>query len=152
MSCIYGPHQHGNEDQGWIAHFLIQARSARPVTVYGDGAQVRDILFADDLVRAFLLVRDRIGDIAGRAFNIGGGLRNTISLLELLDLIEELQGARPPVSFAEARVGDQRWYVSDTTRLRAATGWSPQIGIEEGIPALHRWLCEAACSPAVSAA
>jgi CDP-paratose 2-epimerase len=140
MSCIYGPHQHGNEDQGWVAHFLIRARAGDELTIYGDGAQVRDVLHVDDLVRAFLLVRERIGQIAGTAFNAGGGPDNAISLLELLDLIEDLHGVRPAVRFAEERIGDQRWYVSDTSRLRAATGWAPRIGAAEGIAALDGWL------------
>jgi CDP-paratose 2-epimerase len=140
MSCIYGPHQHGNEDQGWVAHFLLRACAGQPVVVYGDGAQVRDVLNADDLVRAFLSVREDIDELAGKAFNVGGGPDNTISLLELLELIEELQGLRPPVSFAEERVGDQRWYVSDTSRLREATGWRPRVQVEEGIETLYRLL------------
>ncbi|MFN2628430.1 MAG: NAD-dependent epimerase/dehydratase family protein [Gaiellaceae bacterium] len=152
MSCIYGPHQHGNEDQGWVAHFLIRARAGQPVTIYGDGAQVRDILYVDDLVRAFLLARGRIDEFAGTAFNIGGGPDNAISLLRLLDLIHDLHGARPPLSFAEERVGDQRWYASDTTRLREATGWSPQVGAEEGIETLFRWLAQRDSLPAASAA
>src|SRR5207248_756250 len=90
MSCIYGPHQFGNEDQGWVAHFLIRAMQGRPITIYGDGRQVRDILFVEDLVNAFLLAHEHIGDISGQAFNIGGGPANTISLLELLDLIAKL--------------------------------------------------------------
>ena len=140
MSCIYGPHQHGTEDQGWIAHFLIRALAAEPVTIFGDGAQVRDVLHVDDLVQAFLLARKRIGELAGRAFNVGGGPASTLSLLELLDLIEELHGAEPPVRFAEERLGDQRWYVSDTAALRKAVGWAPKVGVEEGVEDLYRWL------------
>ncbi|HEY0179086.1 MAG TPA: NAD-dependent epimerase/dehydratase family protein, partial [Dokdonella sp.] len=86
MSCIYGPHQHGNEDQGWVAHFLIRALERRPITLYGDGRQVRDILFVDDLVDAMLACQRQIDALRGRAFNLGGGPRNTVSLLELLDL------------------------------------------------------------------
>jgi CDP-paratose 2-epimerase len=95
MSCIYGPHQCGNEDQGWVAHFLIKALKGEPLTIYGDGMQVRDILFADDLVDAFLLAQAKMPEISGEAFNIGGGPANTISLLDLLDLIERLHGERP---------------------------------------------------------
>jgi CDP-paratose 2-epimerase len=140
MSCIYGPHQHGNEDQGWVAHFLLRAGAAEPVTIYGDGAQVRDILHVADLVRALLVTRERIGELAGSPFNVGGGPRNTISLLELLDLIEELHGERLRATFAPERAGDQRWYVSNTSRLRAATGWEPSVPAETGVTALYEWL------------
>ena len=95
MSCIYGPHQFGTEDQGWVAHFLIRALEGKPITLYGDGKQVRDILFVEDLVDAFLLASRNAGRLAGRAFNIGGGARNAISLLELLGLIEAMHGERP---------------------------------------------------------
>jgi CDP-paratose 2-epimerase len=140
MSCIYGPHQHGNEDQGWIAHFLLRTIGADAVTIYGDGAQVRDVLYVDDLVRALRLVRDSIDKLSGTAFNIGGGPANALSLLELLDLIEDVHGVRPVVSFADERLGDQRWYVSDTTRLCSATAWTPCTSPAVGVEALYRWL------------
>jgi CDP-paratose 2-epimerase len=143
MSCIYGPHQHGNEDQGWVAHFLRRALAGESVTVYGDGAQVRDVLYVGDLIEALLLARERIGYLAGRPFNVGGGPTNTLSLLELADLIEELHGRRPELVFAEERHGDQRWYVSDTTSLRAATGWMPHICPADGVALLLRWLAPA---------
>jgi CDP-paratose 2-epimerase len=151
MSCIYGPHQHGNEDQGWVAHFLIRALTSKPVTIFGDGAQVRDVLHVDDLVQAFLLAREGIGELSGRAFNVGGGADSMLSLLELVDLIEELHGTRPPLRFAAERLGDQRWYVSDTTALRKATGWAPEIGVAEGVEDLYRWLAAAPAIEAVTA-
>src|SRR3954454_4063661 len=98
MSCIYGPHQFGTEDQGWIAHFLIRALEGRPITLYGDGRQVRDILFVDDLVDAFLLAQRNMDRYAGTAFNIGGGPANPISVLELLNLIGQLTGERPDIT------------------------------------------------------
>jgi CDP-paratose 2-epimerase len=141
MSCIYGPHQHGNEDQGWVAHFLRAAQAGRPITIYGDGAQVRDILFVDDLVDAMLRAVERIDDgLAGRAFNIGGGPDNTVSLLELVDLIEELQDDNVELRWDAERPGDQRWYVSDTRKFRAATGWRPRVAPPEGVYALAHWL------------
>jgi CDP-paratose 2-epimerase len=140
MSCIYGPHQHGTEDQGWVAHFLIRALAGEPVTIYGDGAQVRDILFASDLVEAMLRAVAEIDHLSGSAFNLGGGPGRTISLLELLDLIEELGCPRPKVAFAPERAGDQRWYVADTTRLQVATGWRPEVDVDRGVAALQRWL------------
>lgn len=144
MSCVYGPRQFGNEDQGWVAHFLVQARQGRPITVFGDGRQVRDVLFVDDLVDAFLAAMDRIDDLSGRAFNVGGGPGHTLSLLELVDRIEALQGARPDVRFADWRTGDQRWYVSDTRALQRALGWRPRVGVDEGLERLDAWLASQA--------
>jgi CDP-paratose 2-epimerase len=142
MSCIYGPHQFGTEDQGWVAHFLIRALEHRPIILYGDGMQVRDILFIDDLVDALLLAQRHARERAGCAFNIGGGPEHTISLLELLDLIEEIHGERPDVSFQGWRTGDQRYYVSDTRRFGAATGWHPRVGVRAGVERLYEWLTE----------
>jgi CDP-paratose 2-epimerase len=140
MSCIYGPHQCGNEDQGWVAHFLMRAMAGEAITIYGDGCQVRDILFVDDLVSAMLLALDRIDDLSGRAFNMGGGPDQSISLLELIDLIGAEQGRPPEVRFAPWRVGDQLFYVSDTSTFQAATGWAPVVRPAEGVARLHRWL------------
>jgi CDP-paratose 2-epimerase len=142
MSCIYGPQQYGNEDQGWVAHFLIQAIEGRPIMLYGDGKQVRDLLFIDDLVDAFLLAQRNMLALTGQAFNIGGGATNTVSLLELLDLIGRVHGERPEVAMHEWRVGDQRYYVSDTTKFGRATGWAPTIDVELGVARLHEWLVE----------
>ncbi|HEY0372839.1 MAG TPA: GDP-mannose 4,6-dehydratase [Thermoanaerobaculia bacterium] len=142
MSCIYGPQQYGNEDQGWVAHFLIQAIEGRPIMLYGDGKQVRDLLFVDDLVDAFLLAQKNMPALAGQAFNIGGGASNTVSLLELLDLIGGVHGERPEVATHDWRVGDQRYYVSDTAKFGAATGWKPTVDVEQGVARLYHWLVE----------
>jgi CDP-paratose 2-epimerase len=140
MSCIYGPHQCGNEDQGWIAHFAISALEGEPITLYGDGRQVRDVLFVEDLVEAFLLARENIDRIGGRAYNMGGGPENAVSLLEVIERIGELDGEAPATHFGPWRQGDQRYYVSDARRFRQATGWRPRIGVEEGIERLYGWL------------
>jgi len=142
MSCIYGSHQFGTEDQGWVAHFLIRALEGRPITLYGDGRQVRDILSVEDLVDAFLLAQQHMPSESGQAFNIGGGPRNTVSLLELLDLIAEILGHKPEVRFDEWRTGDQRYYVSDTGKFQRATGWRAGVSVQEGLKRLHRWLVE----------
>jgi CDP-paratose 2-epimerase len=142
MSCIYGPHQHGNEDQGWVAHFVIRALEGGEITLYGDGAQVRDILFVEDLVEAMLLASEHARTVAGTAFNIGGGPANSVSLHEVLDLIGDLRGRRVRTRFAEERPGDQRYYVADTRRFRAATGWRPLVSAAEGIEQLFRWLVD----------
>jgi CDP-paratose 2-epimerase len=146
MSCIYGPRQFGTEDQGWVAHFLIRALNGQPITIYGDGLQVRDVLFIDDLVDAMELARDRVDDLAGRAFNIGGGPSNTLSLLELLEQLATM-GRIPAVTFEDWRSGDQRYYVSDTRAFRDATGWRPKVGVAEGLRGLERWLSDAAGRP-----
>jgi CDP-paratose 2-epimerase len=140
MSCIYGPHQFGTEDQGWVAHFLICALQGRPLTLYGDGLQVRDVLFVEDLVDAMMLAHDNIDRLSGQAFNIGGGCSRTISLLELIDLIAATLGRRPCHRFEPWRTADQRYYVSDTSRFQRLTGWSPQVSICEGVERLSSWL------------
>ena len=140
MSCIYGPRQFGTEDQGWVAHFILRALRGERITLYGDGMQVRDILYIDDLVDAFLLAEQNALQLKGRAFNMGGGPRNTISLRDLLDRIERLHGTRPSVDFDAWRTGDQRYYVSDTSAFRRETGWQPRVGADEGIALLFDWL------------
>lgn len=140
MSCIYGLHQFGNEDQGWVAHFLIRALESKPITIYGNGRQVRDVLFVDDLVDAFLLAHRNIDRLSGEVFNMGGGPRHTTSLLELLDTIEQLHGIAPVASFDDWRPADQQYYVSDTRKFSAATGWKPQVPVRDGIQRLYTWL------------
>lgn len=152
MSCIYGPHQYGNEDQGWVAHFLISALEGRPITICGDGYQVRDILYIDDLLDAFELAMERMDRISGAAFNIGGGPVNTVSLVEFLDLIERMRGERPAVRYEPWRAADQRYYVSDTRRFQAAAGWRPRVGVREGIARLYEWLAASRGTPARGAA
>jgi CDP-paratose 2-epimerase len=142
MSCIYGPHQFGTEDQGWVAHFLIQAVKRKPLTLYGDGLQVRDILFVEDLVDAMLLAHRHIRRTEGEAYNIGGGPSRTVSLLELLDLIGDLTGERPSVSIEPWRPADQRYYVSDTAKFEEATGWRPRTSVRKGVGRLLAWLME----------
>jgi CDP-paratose 2-epimerase len=118
----------------------MRAMAREPITIYGDGRQVRDVLFVQDLLDAMEVAHERIDDIGGRAFNIGGGVEHTISLLELLRLIGDLEGERPTVHAGAWRIGDQRWYVSDTRGFRAATGWEPQVLPAEGVRRLHLWL------------
>lgn len=140
MSCIYGPHQIGTEDQGWVAHFLIQALKGNGLTIYGDGKQVRDILFIEDLVNAFLRVREEMDNISGEVFNIGGGYSNSISLKEYISLIEFLTSKKIPVTYDDWRDGDQKYYVSDTQKFTAMTGWEAEYSISDGVEKLYRWL------------
>ena len=150
MSCIYGPHQLGTEDQGWVAHFLIRALAGLPITIYGDGRQVRDLLYVDDLVDALMLAQRHMPTEAGQAFNIGGGPANALSLLEVLDLIAELTERPPITTFDGWRLGDQRFYVSDTAKFRQATGWQPAVQVRDGIARLTAWLREAGPAPALA--
>jgi CDP-paratose 2-epimerase len=138
MSCIYGPRQFGNEDQGWVAHFALSTLRDEPLTVFGDGKQVRDVLYVEDLVRAYdAFLSAPEGKPA--VYNIGGGAGNTTSLLEFLDLLEEKTGHRVDVSFDEWREGDQKVYVSDISRARAELDWEPRVGFEEGIERFVDW-------------
>jgi CDP-paratose 2-epimerase len=140
MSCIYGPRQFGTEDQGWIAHFLRQAVQGKPIVIYGDGLQVRDALHVSDAVAAWLAALDRIDAIRGGVFNLGGGPGQTVSLIELLDLIGELRGTMPRVRFADWRPGDQPWYVSDIRAVSRALGWQPRVDLRAGLRTLDDWL------------
>jgi CDP-paratose 2-epimerase len=140
MSCIYGPRQFGNEDQGWIAHFLLSAIRGEPLTIYGDGYQVRDALHVSDAVNAWLSALDHITLVRGRVFNLGGGPDNSVSLLELIDHITEMTGHDVKHTFANWRPGDQPWYVTDTRALTVALGWKPAVGMREGLRSLHGWL------------
>ena len=140
MSCIYGPHQCGTEDQGWVAHFLLSALTGTPLTLYGDGRQVRDILYVDDLVDAMLLAEHHMHRVSGQAFNIGGGPRNATSLLELLQVIGDRLGEPPRARMEPWRLADQRYYVSDTRKFAAATGWTPRVSVRDGVAGLVEWL------------
>lgn len=142
MSCQYGPRQFGNEDQGWVAHFVIAAEKGRDITIYGDGKQVRDILYVDDLVRAMRAATDQIETTRGRIYNIGGGPPNAMSLLELIALLEELVGRKIPVRFGDWRPGDQPVYISNIGKARNDFGWSPSISKAEGIRRLLTWVRE----------
>jgi CDP-paratose 2-epimerase len=143
MSCIYGPRQFGTEDQGWVAHFLARALNGETLHIYGDGRQVRDLLFVDDLVDAMLAACDRIDSIGGEVFNIGGGFDRSASLLEVLDLIERFFARTPNVKFSDWRLGDQRYYVSDISKARRLLDWSPRVSVQEGLQKLGQWLKEA---------
>ncbi|WMJ73381.1 GDP-mannose 4,6-dehydratase [Cytophagaceae bacterium ABcell3] len=142
MSCVYGPHQYGNEDQGWVAHFLIKALEKETISIYGNGKQVRDVLFVQDLIKAFELASRNIEKLSGQAYNIGGGIENTTSLVELIHSIGKLTGETPKVEFAPARTGDQLYYVSDIRKFSEATGWRPENSINKGLHNLLVWVCK----------
>lgn len=144
MSCIYGTRQFGVEDQGWVAHFVISTVLGRPITIYGDGKQVRDILYVDDLVRAMRLASENLEQTAGEVFNIGGGAQNTISIwAEFSEILSRLAGH--PVeaaAYEEWRPGDQPVYVSNCAKARERFGWEPRIDKEQGIAQLWNWVRE----------
>jgi len=139
MSCVAGPHQCGNEDQGWVAHFLYSAMHGRPVTIYGDGRQVRDVLYVGDLVTAFDKVRSQLERTAGQVYNVGGGLSNSVSLLEITDDIERVAGARLGYEMEAARLGDQLYYVSDHSKLTRDTGWRPKVSLQSALQKMYSW-------------
>lgn len=140
QSCIYGPHQFGIEDQGWLAWFAIRALQGQPITIYGDGRQVRDVLYIDDLIAAYDAAIESIAATSGHAYNIGGGPHHTLSLLELIRLLEDRLGCSIERSFADWRTGDQRVFVSDIRKATAHFGWQPRVSPSEGLEKLLNWL------------
>jgi CDP-paratose 2-epimerase len=140
MSCIYGQRQMGTEDQGWVAHFLIRALEGQPITIYGDGRQVRDILDVSDAVSAYVRGFEHIGEFAGQAFNLGGGPANAVSLLELVDEMRTITRRDIALDFQDWRKGDQRWFVADTSAVRAALGLGTPRGWRDGVARLAEWL------------
>ncbi len=143
MSCIYGPHQCGNADQGWVAHFAGAALNQQPITIYGDGRQVRDVLYVGDLVDAMVRATASIDITRGQAFNVGGGREHTLSLRELCALLEQVVGHPIDLTYEDWRPSDQRYYVSDTTKLTQAIGWRPDTDVRAGVEHLLGWLAEA---------
>ena len=134
MSCIYGPHQFGTEDQGWVAHFALTGLRGGQLTIYGDGKQVRDLLYVDDLVELMTRACANIDRTAGQIYNVGGGPNQTISVwVELQEPLKHLIEKLPPVDYGEFRPGDQRIYVSDIRKAREHLNWTPQVGIVEGL-------------------
>jgi CDP-paratose 2-epimerase len=141
QSCIYGPHQYGIEDQGWVAWFMIAAMKKQKITIYGDGKQVRDILFIDDLIDAYEAAVRKIDLSKGQIFNIGGGPENTLSIWsEFGSLLEDMLGRSIPVEFHEQRPGDQKLFISDIRKAEALLGWKPQITIQQGLRCLYDWI------------
>ena len=141
QSCIYGYRQFGLEDQGWVAWFIIAALKRRPITIFGNGKQVRDVLFIDDLLNAYDLIVKNIGTVFGTVYNIGGGPQNTMSIwAEFGVLIEELIGEAIPVRYADWRPGDQPVYISDIRKAERELDWHPQISVPEGVERLYKWM------------
>ncbi|MEW5985683.1 MAG: GDP-mannose 4,6-dehydratase [Chloroflexota bacterium] len=141
QSCVYGPRQFGVEDQGWVAHFVIAAVQNRLINIYGDGKQVRDLLHVHDLMRAYQLGIERIEQVKGQAFNLGGGPQNTLSIwAEFRPLLEPLAGRPIPVRYADWRPGDQRVFIANVSKAATLLGWRPTISPAEGIRELYEWV------------
>jgi CDP-paratose 2-epimerase len=140
-SCIYGPHQMGVEDQGWVAWFIIAAVTGKPITIYGDGKQVRDTLFIEDLLDAYDAAVEHIDVAAGQVYNIGGGPAHTLSIwAEFGPLLEQVLGQPIPISWGDWRPGDQRIYVSDIRKAQRDLAWQPGTAVEEGVRELYDWV------------
>ncbi len=141
QSCIYGPRQFGIEDQGWVAWFVIAALTGRPITIYGDGKQVRDVLFVDDLLDAYDAALGRIDTVAGQVYNVGGGPEKTLAIwTEFEPILEQLLERKLEVGRGSWRPGDQKIFVSDIRKAERELGWSPKVGVQEGIVRLYDWV------------
>ena len=139
MSCIAGPRQFGNEDQGWVAHFLYSVLSSNPITIYGDGFQVRDVLHVYDLLDAMADVRSNLRKTRGKVYNLGGGMERAVSILELLREIQSHTGRIPHLFHSDVRPGDQPLYISDTSKLEADTGWRARRSLSQTLEAIQKF-------------
>jgi CDP-paratose 2-epimerase len=141
QSCIYGPRQFGIEDQGWLAWFVIAAVLEKPITIYGDGKQVRDMLHVRDLIAAYEAAVTRRKKVAGRIYNVGGGPQHTLSIwAECGPMLEKLLGRKIAVKRDRVRPGDQQVYISDIRKAKKDLGWAPKIGVEQGVSELVDWV------------
>ncbi len=141
QSCIYGPRQFGIEDQGWVAWLVIAAITDRPITIYGDGKQVRDILFVEDLLDAYDLALENLSTTKGQVYNVGGGSGNTLSIWrEFGPLLEELVGHEIPVTWDDWRPGDQRVFIADIRKAKRELGWEPKVNVKTGVGRLFDWV------------
>ncbi|MEW6241984.1 MAG: GDP-mannose 4,6-dehydratase [Chloroflexota bacterium] len=141
QSCIYGTRQFGIEDQGWVAWFIIAAVMGQPITIYGDGKQIRDLLYVDDLLNAYDLAVEKIDAAAGQVYNLGGGPVNTLSIwTEFGPLLEKLTGRKIPIGRGDWRPGDQRVFVADIRKAARELGWTPKVSVEEGVERLFEWV------------
>lgn len=140
QSCIYGPRQFGTEDQGWVAWFMIATLLDKKITIFGNGKQTRDILYVDDLFDAWKLATNNIDKVKGEAFNIGGSETNSLSLLELIRLIEKMFNKKIDINFNDWRSGDQKVFISNNEKLYKSLGWKPTTNIKAGLENLFRWI------------
>lgn len=139
QSCIYGRFQIGVEDQGWVAHFAKQFLLGNPITIFGDGYQVRDLLYVEDLVRAYELAIDNIDTVQGNAFNIGGGVANSVSLHQTLTKLKAMTGSDIEVAYQKERLGDQKYFVSENKKIKEKLGWEPTTKLDDGLAKMIEW-------------
>jgi CDP-paratose 2-epimerase len=143
QSCIYGPRQFGIEDQGWVAWFIIAAVLGRPITIYGNGKQVRDLLYVEDLLDAYDMASRQVNRVAGQIYNLGGGPENQLSVWkEFAPLLAELTGHPIPVQHGDWRPGDQRIFVADVRKAARDLGWQPSVDVKTGITRLYQWVVD----------
>jgi CDP-paratose 2-epimerase len=143
QSCIYGTRQFGIEDQGWVAWFVIAAILSKPISIYGNGKQVRDLLYIDDLLNAYDLAIDKIALAKGQIFNVGGGVDNSISIWkEFHPILEKIHGKKISVEFKGWRPGDQKIFITDISKIQKVLGWAPNVSVEKGISELYKWVVE----------
>jgi CDP-paratose 2-epimerase len=142
QSCIYGYRQFGVEDQGWVAWFCIAVVLGRPITIYGDGKQVRDILFIDDLIRAFRLAYENRDRTVGNVYNIGGGSQNTLSLHELIIKLGDLNKKKIPLTYSDWRPGDQKVFIGNIAQAESEFGWKPMVRPDDGVKKLFKWAAD----------
>ena len=140
QSCIYGTHQYGIEDQGWVSWFMIAYILKKKITIFGSGKQVRDLLFVDDLVELYYKLFKNIKKVSGKVFNVGGGVFNSLSLLELDRLLKDKFNQKNNVKFEKTRPGDQKIFISDNTKLKKTINWKPKTKLKEGLVLLYNWL------------
>ncbi len=139
-SCIYGVHQYGNEDQGWVAHFVRRAIAKKTITIYGDGYQIRDLLNIEDLCRLYDLAIHDKKTVSGQIFNVGGGEKNAVNLIQILAQLEKLLGYKIPVTYDKVRPGDQPYYVSDISKANKLLAWEPRVSVSSGLSSLIDWV------------
>jgi len=139
QSCIYGPHQMGVEDQGWVAHFSKQILQDKPISLFGDGYQVRDLLYVEDLIQAYVLAIKKINTVSGMVFNVGGGIKNSFSLMQVLKILEKKTGNRVRLKYSEERLGDQKYFVSNNAKAKKILGWKPSTSFVTGVHHMITW-------------
>jgi len=139
QSCVYGPHQMGVEDQGWVAHFSNQILHNKSITLFGDGNQVRDLLYVDDLIKAYKCAIEKMHIVSGQVFNIGGGKKNAYSLLQVIALLKKKTGSIPSLNYLAERLGDQKYFVSDNSKAKRLLNWQPTTSFKKGITSLISW-------------
>ena len=142
QSCIYGPWQYGLEDQGWLAFFALQIINKKPITIFGNGKQVRDLLYIYDLIKLYRLVVEQVDKAKGNAFNVGGGPENSLSLLQAISLLEKQIGQKAKLSFGPKRLGDQDYFASNNNKAKKLLSWRPEIFVKNGLDKLTSWCQE----------